>query len=325
MTPDPLPKPIRELERAITGRANEANSRLTEKATRERATETADEVLGRGSRTAEKAAASIRDRRLDRTCGDDGDVCVVAYETRDGAGVIYYGENETYYDVDMTVDLSVFEEHVEESIPDSNRSVVPPKEGSAPGRAKLVRIDHQFETPPLPDFDSSLGDPNATHTRPGYALPFPAGEAYECSQGFDDPDGTHPGEHAVDFEMPTGSAVTAARRGVVVFVGRGRRDAWAVRLRHDDGTYATYAHLTTNSETVDVGDAVALGDTLAKSGDTGQSTGPHLHFHVEKADVSGGWETIPWQLDGRNVLVDGQEVSAARIQPQAGKTYERPE
>lgn len=323
--PDPLPRPIREIAGQVTGRADEANGQLEEKATRERATETAEDVLGRGSRTAEKTAASMDERRLDRTCDDEDEVCVVAYETRDGEGVIYYGENGTYYDVDLTVDLSVFEEYVEREVPDSKRVIVPPKEGSAPGRVELIPIGQQFKSVPLPGFDASFGDPNATHTKPGYALPFPAGKEYECSQGFDNQGGTHAGEYAADFEMPTGSAVTAARRGVVVFVGRGRRDAWAVRLRHDDGTYATYAHLTTNSETVDVGDAVDVGDTLAKSGDTGQSTGPHLHFQVEKADGNDGWETIPWQLDGRNVLVDGQEPSAARVRPRAGKTYRRPE
>ena len=53
-----------------------------------------------------------------------------------------------------------------------------------------------------------------------------------------------------------------------------------MRILHDDGTYAVYAHLNWNSIRVTPGDRVAAGEYIADSGNTGFSSGPHLHFAV---------------------------------------------
>ncbi len=53
-----------------------------------------------------------------------------------------------------------------------------------------------------------------------------------------------------------------------------------VRILHDDGTYAVYAHLNWNSIRVKPGDRVVTGQYIADSGNTGLSSGPHLHFAV---------------------------------------------
>lgn len=268
-------------------------------------------------------SGSFNTRRLKRNCDDEGDVCIVAYRSADGKAVVYYAENRTYYDIDLSVSLSVFEDHVEGSVPDSTRKIVPPKDGGEPGRMKLIKLPKAMARPPMPGFSYELGDPNATHTKPGYTLPFPVNKAYQCSQGFNNSNGTHAGMYAVDFDMPKGSAVTAARGGVVVSVGRGRRNSWTVMIRHSDGTYGLYAHLTPKSQVVTLGQQVAPGDELAKSGNSGQSTGPHLHFHVSKADDSDGFETIPWKFDGSAVKIDGNAPSSGLVAPQAGKTYKR--
>lgn len=327
---DPPSQQVQEAGEEATQRVQEAtdaartavNHRRTTKQTSKKR---AKERLGQAESAAKSVTESMEDRLLKRTCDDGDDVCIAAYGSAEGSGVVYYGENGTFYDVDLTATLSVFEAHVDEPVPDSTDKVLPPKADGVPGRLKLVELPKEMDPPPMPGFSYELGDPDASHTKPGYGLPFAAGETYDCSQGFNDSDGTHDGMNAVDFEMPTGTIVTAARGGVVVAVGRGRRDSWTVKMRHSDGTYGLYAHLTPNGERVSVGDAVATGDELAESGNSGQSTGPHLHFHVAKADGTGGWETVPWRLDGGAITVDGNDPSSDRGKPEAGATYGRPE
>jgi len=91
--------------------------------------------------------------------------------------------------------------------------------------------------------------------------------------------------------MPVGTDIFAARGGIVFDVAasnfRGGLDperdgpaANVVRILHDDGTYAVYAHLNTNTIRVRPGDLVRRGQYIADSGNTGFSSGPHLHFAV---------------------------------------------
>ena len=68
-----------------------------------------------------------------------------------------------------------------------------------------------------------------------------------------------------------------------------------VRILHDDGTMGVYLHLMRNSVAVSEGQRVALGDKLALSGNTGNSTGPHLHFVVQR-NVGMALESIPFNF-----------------------------
>ena len=71
-----------------------------------------------------------------------------------------------------------------------------------------------------------------------------------------------------------------------------------VRLLHADGTVSLYAHLSALSVTQ--GQVVQAGDLLGEEGNTGNSTGPHLHFEVR----TGGTPIDPAQwLRGRGVMV----------------------
>lgn len=155
-----------------------------------------------------------------------------------------------------------------------------------------------------------------------YLLPFPAGRSFAVSQG---PRGTftHKGEseNAVDFDMPVGTPVLAARAGVVVDIERDfrtkvlNREAGGnyVLVRHDDGTVAEYFHLKMNGVVVEPGTEVAAGDLLGYSGNTGCSAGPHLHLMVFRARDGSQRESLPMRF-----LVAGdphpQEL-------QTGKTY----
>jgi murein DD-endopeptidase MepM/ murein hydrolase activator NlpD len=88
--------------------------------------------------------------------------------------------------------------------------------------------------------------------------------------------------------MPIGTDIIAARDGSVLLVEERFANATRVagqenyiNVLHDDGTIAAYVHLTTNGALVGVGDIVKQGDRIALSGDSGSSTEPHLHFHVQ--------------------------------------------
>lgn len=91
---------------------------------------------------------------------------------------------------------------------------------------------------------------------------------------------THSGQ---DFAVPSGTQVVATHGGTVVKAGgngAGDGPAYgnAVVIKHGNGTYSQYAHLS--KVTVNVGQIVKTGQEIAKSGNTGNSSGPHLHFEI---------------------------------------------
>ncbi|MFK4070228.1 transglycosylase family protein [Streptomyces sp. NPDC029674] len=82
----------------------------------------------------------------------------------------------------------------------------------------------------------------------------------------------------VDFAVPTGTSVKAVAAGRVVSAGWGGSYGYQVVIRHTDGKYSQYGHLSALS--VKAGQQVGAGQRIARSGSTGNSTGPHLHFEV---------------------------------------------
>ncbi|MEU1530061.1 transglycosylase family protein [Streptomyces fagopyri] len=82
----------------------------------------------------------------------------------------------------------------------------------------------------------------------------------------------------VDFPVPTGTSVKAVGAGHVVSAGWGGSFGYQVVIRHADGRYTQYGHLSAIS--VKDGQSVGEGQRIGRSGSTGNSTGPHLHFEV---------------------------------------------
>jgi murein DD-endopeptidase MepM/ murein hydrolase activator NlpD len=82
----------------------------------------------------------------------------------------------------------------------------------------------------------------------------------------------------VDFPVATGTSVHAVSSGHVVSAGWGGSYGYQVVVRHADGRYSQYAHLSAIS--VRAGQNVATGQRIGRSGATGNVTGPHLHFEV---------------------------------------------
>lgn len=122
-----------------------------------------------------------------------------------------------------------------------------------------------------------------------YHLPFKKGSEFIVGQGYNGK-ASHHNEKALDFTMPVGTKVCAIRDGLVVKVvetnsrGCGKKECVKfnnkVIVYHSDGTFAEYTHIKKNGAIVTVGDTVKVGQEIALSGNTGWSTGPHLHLVV---------------------------------------------
>lgn len=122
-----------------------------------------------------------------------------------------------------------------------------------------------------------------------YALPFQRDSTYAVIQGYNG-NFSHQGEEAIDFKMPVGTAVLAAREGTVVKVIENFDEGCPekkcvefgnlVRIMHADGTFADYLHLRFEGADVEEGQKVERGQLIGFSGNTGFSTVPHLHFMV---------------------------------------------
>lgn len=136
-----------------------------------------------------------------------------------------------------------------------------------------------------------------------YFLPFAAGESYPVSQGFHGKYSHTGGDcYSIDFKMPVGTPVHAARGGVVVGVkadsdkgGSDKKFEWDanyVLIKHEDGTFGHYVHLQKDGAKVKLGQQIQVGDLIGLSGNTGHSTGPHLHFAVFKAANGKQRETV---------------------------------
>jgi murein DD-endopeptidase MepM/ murein hydrolase activator NlpD len=105
------------------------------------------------------------------------------------------------------------------------------------------------------------------------------------------------GHNGIDFGIVTGTPVKSAAGGVVTDIGNTDASCYGVSygkwvlIRHYNGLSTLYAHLSVIS--VDPGEEVSLGETIGYSGNTGYSTGPHLHFTVyatQAVHVSGPTE-----------------------------------
>lgn len=155
-----------------------------------------------------------------------------------------------------------------------------------PGRS------HRFSTQSTFKVGSDQAIPDA---RAVYRLPWENGRRFVVSQAAGGPITTHhtdESRYAVDFRMPEKTPIVAARGGVVIETEAshrlGGRDSMLlsmanyVSILHVDDTIATYAHLAPGGVSVRPGERVVAGTPIGFSGSTGYSSGPHLHFVVQR-------------------------------------------
>jgi murein DD-endopeptidase MepM/ murein hydrolase activator NlpD len=159
--------------------------------------------------------------------------------------------------------------------------------------------------------DVLLGQVDADHDDDYlYRLPYGADSSFPVIQSYSAKLSHRGAERfTVDFGMPVGTPVVAAREGTVVLVedshtaGCAREDcgrfANFVVVLHSDGTTGEYFHLERGSAAVRVGERVARGQVVARSGNTGFSTAPHLHFGVYRTSPDGRNESLAVRFNTR--------------------------
>lgn len=128
------------------------------------------------------------------------------------------------------------------------------------------------------------------------------------------------GHEGIDYGVPVGTPVMAAAGGTVEFAGTGNgfgNYGNYVVIDHGNGYHSYYAHL--DSFDVQVGDTIEQGQVIANSGNSGRSSGPHLHFGIRKdGDTSGPYEMInptDYILGKKNLPGTTQNVVQTPTQP----------
>ena len=236
----------------------------------------------------------------------------VSVESRAGSGVIDLVANNRFH---IPVELRiVFKRLRGLSYPESDQElfwVLPPRSESTVLR---LTVTGEVAAPEAEyGYEYRAGDPRSTH-RPTalYRVPFSIASEFPVTQAYPDvtTHRTPDSYYAVDIAMPIGTDIVAARDGIVFDVAESNfqsgldpeRDGPAanvIQIMHDDGTYAVYAHLNWNSIRVRPGDRVVRGEYIADSGNTGFSSGPHLHF-VVLHNSPNGIVSVPVQFEGAN-------------------------
>lgn len=243
----------------------------------------------------------------------------------EGEGWAIYVRNRLGNDMAVTVQFSQSENIVSRPSLPHSRTIPPRKE------IRFARL-HRPEPSNAWRFNYryfwNFGSMEAQHDDSViYQLPYPSGVSYKLVQGFHG-SFSHTGddEYALDFGMPEGSPVHACRAGVVVHVEQRYTQGGAtqyfrnrvnvLRIRHADGTIGEYDHFRHQGIVVSEGQKVRAGDLVGYSGNTGFSSGPHLHFVVYKAQDGHKRQSFPirFRVAGTREPVELQE----------GSTYQAP-
>jgi murein DD-endopeptidase MepM/ murein hydrolase activator NlpD len=217
-----------------------------------------------------------------------GSLVRIYYKQNQNGGINFYAENNNYCPYQVKINFS------ELSNLQSTEAI--PFKGTVEAQAKEVLL---FTLTPTDgqkgkfkyDYMFYRGDgaPVSHDDNYKYLLPYEHGTHQLLTQGYHGKF-SHEGACALDFGMPEGTSVHAARGGVVVSIKQNSdiggpsikylHDANAITIYHSDGTFADYVHLKKDSSPLKVGDKVSAGQFIAFSGNTGFSTAPHLHFQV---------------------------------------------
>lgn len=167
------------------------------------------------------------------------------------------------------------------------RIVLDPLESRVMARSPSAQAKRLFH------FRYVIGDPQAETAIKEVHPPFTDYRPMQITQAFNGrfSHNRQPSVYAVDISMPVGTKIIAAKSGIVISTKDDYHAAGVtsgffydkanyVDILHDDGSYAIYGHLLLGGVKVKAGEHVKAGQVIALSGNTGFSTGPHLHFAI---------------------------------------------
>ncbi|QKV69476.1 peptidoglycan DD-metalloendopeptidase family protein [Streptomyces harbinensis] len=197
-------------------------------------------------------------------------------------------------------------EEVERKLAAAEARLTELRELQAEREARASRAARQRAAAPLPAPPAPAGGDCVSAVRDADELAQPAGggaswvapvETYTLSASFAQHGGMWSSAHTgQDFAVPTGTPVRAVGSGMVVSVTCGDAFGNAVIIDHGNGYYSQYAHLSVTE--VAQGQYIAVGQRLGRSGSTGNSTGPHLHFEIRLTPyVGSAIDPAPWLRD----------------------------
>lgn len=168
---------------------------------------------------------------------------------------------------------------------------------------------------------------NANHK---YRLPYSSAESYSIGQKYFG-SFSHQNDYALDWNMPEGTTLRASRAGTVIDLKedsneggveeRHKTMANYVTIGHDDGSQAVYVHLQQNGALVELGDTVTVGQAIGLSGNTGYSSGPHLHFAVSQLKSPADFATVPTRFVDENGSVLNVDAAGSITSLVEGESY----
>jgi murein DD-endopeptidase MepM/ murein hydrolase activator NlpD len=245
---------------------------------------------------------------------------VKIFTKREGEVTRFYVENQELSEVTMTFDFHVV--NLKAEVPFPYTATFKPGESLAFALSPVdTDSQWQYSYTNYYKLGSSVAEPDGSV----YGLPYAPGSTYRVSQGYGGRF-SHQGsnKYAIDWKMPEGTPICAARGGLVVKVKDDSNTGGSsmkfdpfnnyVLIRHDDGTLGHYCHLKQGGVKVAPGQTVSAGDLIALSGNTGFSSGPHLHFCVFKAANGRERESIPVKFRDANgesvILAEGRRYKS---------------
>lgn len=180
----------------------------------------------------------------------------------------------------------------------------------------------------LVDCSQDFGDPATSR----FVLPYREGHSYKIIQGYCPPNPTwgHHGWFAYDFGFPNQDTVFASREGRVWFVRENQPNIGGncsggkentIFVIHDDGTVMNYVHLYPDGAFPERGDHVVAGEPIGLSGNSGCSSGPHLHVTLYRdstdfnrpSSLPFNYRNAIGPLDSQRGLIQDQTYTAGPI------------
>jgi hypothetical protein len=245
----------------------------------------------------------------------------IAVNNTSGAITLFFGVTGSHFNADKDLPLTLVIE------PGTSSDIVQITQAT---RLEPINVNFHYSFQP----GDAFMQPDK-HAR--YLLPFQKGTKFLVVQEPGTRLGstmvTHNNDHSrydIDFGVSEGTLVTAAREGVVIdfkdTFTEGRPDpsfsnkANYVAIMHADRSVGYYIHLAPRGVLVKLGQQVHAGEAIAYSGNTGFTYGPHLHFGVRRAAVSGAGKVVHlsvpvdfYQRDGAGEkieIIDGDILQA---------------